>query len=88
MWKYWRDLVPKLIIVLTSAAAGGFWFLSSQVPIPNDQDAIIKALQKASQWSAYAAISASIAAFFGVIQFWQEWEFTDSIRKRISNWFD
>tara|TARA_B100000315_G_scaffold236682_1_gene252734 strand:+ start:4293 stop:4529 length:237 start_codon:yes stop_codon:yes gene_type:complete len=77
MWKeyleLWRDFIPQLIIVLTSLAAGIFWFLSSQVEISNNLDTIVAELQWASQLSSYAALSASVAAFFGIIRFIRKW---------------
>jgi hypothetical protein len=47
---------------LSSMGAAGFWLWASVLPVPNNQDTFIEALQFISRINAIAAICASAAA--------------------------
>ena len=55
--------------VLSSIAAAGFWLLASLLPMPNNQDTFIEALQFISRINAIAAIWASVAAICAAYSF-------------------
>jgi len=55
--------------VLSSIAAAGFWLWASLLPMPNNQDTFIEALQFISRINAIAAIWASVAAICAAYSF-------------------
>jgi hypothetical protein len=62
----------KLGASMFGLLAAGFWMWSAIIKVPNDQDALIAALQRISELSATGAFFASMAAIAGVISFWFE----------------
>ena len=67
------DKITAAFGALASLAAAGFWFSSSMVDIPDNQDAFIVALQLASRLSGYAALSAALAAVCGLFLCYRRW---------------
>lgn len=60
-----------IAIALFSLAAASFWFWSSLIEIPPNQDTFVSALQQASRFSSYAAGSAAVAAICQAILFYR-----------------
>jgi hypothetical protein len=62
----------KLNASMFGLLAAGIWMWSALIKVPNDQDALVAALQRVSELSATGAFFASLAAIAGVISFWVE----------------
>jgi hypothetical protein len=54
---------------VSSLGAAGFWLWASLLPVPNNQDTFIEALQLSSRINAIAAICASAAAICAAYSF-------------------
>ena len=63
------DLIVDVVGVVASGAAAGLWFYASSIDIPNNLDTIVGALKRASEWNAYGAIAAGVAAVCLMITF-------------------
>jgi hypothetical protein len=62
-------LVPalKVIVVVGGLIAAGFWLWSALVPVPDNQDTFIAALQRIATLSGIGAVGASAAAIAALI---------------------
>jgi hypothetical protein len=54
---------------LSSLGAAGFWLWASVIPVPNNMDTFITALQRISHINALAAICATMAALCAAYSF-------------------
>jgi hypothetical protein len=54
---------------LSSLGAAGFWLWASLIPVPDNQDTFIAALQRASSVNAVAAACAAAASFCAAYAF-------------------
>jgi hypothetical protein len=63
------DKWVSAIGVLSSIGAAGFWLWASLIPVPDNQDTFIAALQLVSGINAIAAMCAAAAAICAVYAF-------------------
>ena len=63
---------------LASLFAAGFWLWASLVPVPDNLDTFIGALQHIAQLNAYGAGSAVVAALCGTTLFARQFRATKS----------
>jgi hypothetical protein len=63
------DYIVGVVGGLSSLAAAALWLYASFLTVPDNIDTFIGELQRISQWNAYAAMAAGVAAFCGVYAF-------------------
>ena len=63
------NLIVSGIGALAAILAAWFWLRAALVPVPDDIDTFIQALQRASQFNTYGAAAAVVGALCAAVLF-------------------